>query len=75
MPTIVSFYQRFPNEAPPLNLSAFDHTGYTYTENFRRNERCYEAEQCEVTSDDGSVVLSWTCAFVRAAAKSRRFRG
>ena len=29
MPTIVSFYQRFPNEAPPLNLSAFDHTGYT----------------------------------------------
>lgn len=58
MPTIVSFYQRFPNEAPPLNLSAFDHTGYTYAENFRRNERCYEAEQCEVTSDDGSVVLS-----------------
>lgn len=58
MPTIVSFYQRFPNEAPSLNLSAFDHTGYTYTENFRRNERCYEAEQCEVTSDDGSVVLS-----------------
>lgn len=30
MPTIVSFYQRFPNEAPPLNLSAFDRTGYTY---------------------------------------------
>lgn len=58
MPTIVSFYQRFPNEAPPLNLSAFDRTGYTYAENFRRNERCYEAEQCEVTSDDGSVVLS-----------------
>ena len=58
MPTIVSFYQRFPNEAPPLNLSAFDHTGYTYAENFRCNERCYEAEQCEVTSDDGSVVLS-----------------
>ena len=58
MPTIVSFYQRFPNEAPPLNLSAFDHTGYTYAENFRRNERCYEAEQCEVTSGDGSVVLS-----------------
>ena len=27
MPTIVSFYQRFPNEAPPLNLSAFDRTG------------------------------------------------
>ena len=44
MPTIVSFYQRFPNEAPPLNLSAFDRTGYTYAENFRRNERCYEAE-------------------------------
>lgn len=58
MPTIVSFYQRFPNEAPPLNLSAFDRTGYTYAENFRRNERYYEAEQCEVTSDDGSVVLS-----------------
>lgn len=58
MPTIVSFYQRFPNEAPPLNLSAFDRAGYTYAENFRRNERCYEAEQCEVTSDDGSVVLS-----------------
>lgn len=36
MPTIVSFYQRFPNEAPPLNLSAFDRTGYTYAENFRR---------------------------------------
>lgn len=33
MPTIVSFYQRFPNEAPPLNLSAFDRTGYTYAEN------------------------------------------
>lgn len=75
MPTIVSFYQRFPNEAPPLNLSAFDRTGYTYAENFRRNERCYEAEQCEVTSDDAAWCCRWTCAFVRAAAKSRRFRG
>ena len=58
MTTIVSFYQHFPDDAPPLNLSVFDHAGYTYAENFRRNERCYEAEQCEVTSDDGSAVLS-----------------
>lgn len=35
MPTIVSFYQRFPNEAPPLNLVRFRPHGYTYAEDFR----------------------------------------
>lgn len=56
--TTTSFYQRFPNEAPALNLAVFDRLGYTHTEDTHRNETTYEAENCEVSSTDGCAVLS-----------------
>lgn len=58
MPTIVSFYQHFPDEAPPMNLSIFEQPGYTAAENTHRDERCFEADACEVSDGDGQTVLT-----------------
>ena len=74
MPTIVSFYQRFPNEVPPLNLSAFDRTGYTYAENFRRTFRnaYFRAESGKTIDSPINVVRRADVFYYRSAAAQRR---